>query len=171
LPADGEKRKKGVKGKKVSGTCEEIGFVDFGTTTFQWFTVWITGQNSISSHVPGTFFCSLPIWGFMQTGGKKVSGTCEEIGFVDFGTTTFQWFTAWITGQNSISSHVPGTFFCSLPIWGFMQTAFLAVQCLGDGRRSHGCPAPRFGPVLWARHCGGRRHRPTAGERRSAGGL
>jgi len=26
--------------------------------TFQWFTVWITGQNSISSHVPDTIFPS-----------------------------------------------------------------------------------------------------------------
>ena len=54
--------------------------------------------------------CAAPV------GGKKVSGTCEEIGFVDFRAMTFQWFTVWITGQNSISSHVPDTF---SPSFGF----------------------------------------------------
>ena len=53
LPARGEQ-------EKVPGKCEEIGFIDFGTVNFQWFTVWITGQNSIFSHVPGTFFRSFP---------------------------------------------------------------------------------------------------------------
>ena len=43
-------------GKTVSGTCERIGFTDFSTTHFQYFTLLITGPNSISSHVPGTFF-------------------------------------------------------------------------------------------------------------------
>jgi hypothetical protein len=46
-----------------------------------------------------------------EKGGKRVSGTCERIGFTDFGTTHFQCFTQLITGPNSISSHVPGTFF------------------------------------------------------------
>jgi hypothetical protein len=40
--------------------------------------------------------------------GKKVSGTCEKIGFIDFSTTHFQCFTQLKTGPNSIFSHVPG---------------------------------------------------------------
>ena len=42
--------------KKVSGTCEKIGFTDFSTMYFQCFTQLITGRNSISSHVPDTLF-------------------------------------------------------------------------------------------------------------------
>ena len=38
----------------MSGTCEKIGFIKFGTTHIQWFTLWITCRNSIFSHVPGT---------------------------------------------------------------------------------------------------------------------
>ena len=38
-----------------------------------------------------------------------MSGTCEKIGFSDFSTTHFQYFTGLKTGPNSISSHVPGT--------------------------------------------------------------
>jgi hypothetical protein len=44
------------QGEKGSGTCEKIGFIRLGTMHFQWFTLWITGRNSIFSHVPGTFF-------------------------------------------------------------------------------------------------------------------
>jgi hypothetical protein len=40
---------------------------------------------------------------------KSVTGTCEKIGFSDFSTTHFQYFTGLKTGPNSISSHVPGT--------------------------------------------------------------
>jgi hypothetical protein len=47
--------------KTVPGTCEEIGFIDFGTMNLQWFTVWITGQNSIFSHVPDTLFPDFPL--------------------------------------------------------------------------------------------------------------
>jgi hypothetical protein len=39
----------------MSGTCEKIGFTDFSTMHFQYFTLLIAGPNSISSHVPGTF--------------------------------------------------------------------------------------------------------------------
>ena len=39
-----------------TGTCEKIGFADFSTTYFQYFTLLITGSNSVSSHVPGTIF-------------------------------------------------------------------------------------------------------------------
>jgi len=40
----------------VAGTCEKIGFIEFGTAHFQWFILWITRRNSIFSHVPGIFF-------------------------------------------------------------------------------------------------------------------
>jgi hypothetical protein len=44
----------------VSGTCEKIGFTDFSTTYFQCFALWITGPNSIFSHVPGTISLGEP---------------------------------------------------------------------------------------------------------------
>jgi hypothetical protein len=40
---------------------------------------------------------------------KRVPETCETIGFTDFSTTHFQYFTQLITGPNSIFSHVPDT--------------------------------------------------------------
>ncbi len=59
--------------KPGSGTCEKIGFTDFGTTHFQCFTQLITGSNSIFSHVPDTVLPDtiLPFSRMRRRGGSR----------------------------------------------------------------------------------------------------
>jgi hypothetical protein len=52
----------------------------------------------------------------MKTGEKRCQEHVKQIGFTDFSTTHFQYFTRLITGPNSISSHVPEAF--SPPLMG-----------------------------------------------------
>jgi biopolymer transport protein ExbD len=60
------------------------------------------------------------------------TGTCEEIGFTDFSTTYFQYFTRLKPGLNSISSHVPDTLSArGGPMKRYWRTAVLGLVLLG----------------------------------------
>ena len=120
----------GVGGKTAPGTCEEIDFTDAGTTDYQYFTLWIIGPNSISSHVPGTVSFhnknavgpSCAFWGFL-CGLARPRGSYPSSGPRRLGRTPSR--PTFSPGRRKNISHTPmsvatkgsGTTSANEPTW------------------------------------------------------